>query len=423
MNKSKWDDLRRRAESILGTSPGRDPEPGEYDILRLIHELEVHQVELEIQGEELRQKNVELVEIGERYMQLYQRAPVGFVSLNVKGRVLEANQAALEMLELPKSKIKNRGFSNLVHSEDQLDFLEILGKVNRVPSEKARGELRFMKAGVAPFYVHVEINPLKNGMGEVQGWLVAFIDITRSKKAETELHEVCARLEDSQGQLKRLSARLLSAHEEERKRLAGELHDSIGQTLAAMKFSIENTLGNTKRGKAEEANSLLEQLVPVLQSAIDEVRNIYSGLRPAMLDDLGIISTLGWFCRQFMATFPNIHVELTIDIDEADMPDGLKICIFRIVQEALNNAAKHSSAEWVDLSLRGERGWVDLVVEDDGIGFDLEDLNSHPVNRPGVGLASMKERAELSGGALSVLSAHGTGTRIEVRWDTSRRQH
>jgi signal transduction histidine kinase len=263
------------------------------------------------------------------------------------------------------------------------------------------------------------VGPLKNGLGKVEGWLVAFVDIERSKKAESELQKACTRLEDSQKQLKTLSARLLSAQEEERKRIAGDLHDSFGQTLVAMKFRIEHTLGNARKGKSEEATALLEQLVPILQDAIDEVRNIYSGLRPAMLDDFGIVATIGWFCREFAGAFPNIHVEAGIDIEESDIPDSLKIVIFRIVQEALNNAARHSGAEWVDLSLKGERGWIGLVVEDDGIGFDAKNGDSWRMERAGIGLASMKERAELSGGSLSISSIKGTGTRIEVNWDTN----
>jgi len=239
---SKWDDLRRRAESILAQAPNPDRRLGQENILRLIHELEVHQVELEVQGEEVRLKNIELQEVLQRYTELYHRAPAGFVSLNVKGRVIEANQAAVEMLGLSKSALKKMGFSRLVYLEDQVKYMEILGRLNRVPRERTRGDLRLMKGGVAPFYAHVEMAPLKNGLGEVVGWLVAFYDISRSKKAEYELQEVCARLEESQKQLKNLSARLLSAQEEERKRIAAELHDSFGQSLAAMKFSIEHAL-------------------------------------------------------------------------------------------------------------------------------------------------------------------------------------
>jgi PAS domain S-box-containing protein len=414
---SRWDALRKRAEEMLGAKPDLDGKRVEHDILRLIHELEVRHVELEIQGEELRAKNLELQEVLHRYSELYHKAPAGFVTLDVKGEIIEANNAAVEMLGLSRKSLVQMGFARLLHTEDRKKYVEILAELNGIPGGRARGELRLMRGRSTPFYAHVEVAPHKSAMGKMQGWLVAFIDISRSKNAENKLQEVCSRLEESQSRLKRLSARLLSAQEEERKRIAGELHDSIGQTLAAMKFSIEHSLGNNPVCKPEEATAMLDRLIPILQNAIEEVRNIYSGLRPVMLDDFGIIATLGWFCRQFAASFPGIHVELTIDIEEKDVPDGLKIVIFRIVQEALNNAAKHSHAEWVDLTLRGERGWVDLIVEDDGIGFSRQAPSQKSDDRAGIGLASMRERAELSGGVLSITSGVGTGARIEVKWD------
>ncbi|MGA2226588.1 MAG: ATP-binding protein, partial [Syntrophobacteraceae bacterium] len=166
---------------------------------------------------------------------------------------------------------------------------------------------------------------------------------------------------------------------------------------------------------------LLGQFIPIIQDAIVEVRNIYTGLRPTILDDLGIIATIEWFCREFRAAFPNLRVETVTMIKEEDVPETLKIVIFRIIQEALNNAARHSQAEWVNLSLvSGQRG-VNLTIEDNGIGFDVKAL-AQDKELEGMGLAGMKERAELSGGTLFVESTTGHGTRIHATWDIQARQ-
>jgi signal transduction histidine kinase len=195
-----------------------------------------------------------------------------------------------------------------------------------------------------------------------------------------------------------------------------ELHDSFGQTLAAMKFSIENAIGKNRMQDPDETFRLMGRLIPIIQNAIVEVRNIYTGLRPTILDDLGIIATIEWFCREFRAVFPNLHVETVTTIEEEDVPKALKIVIFRIIQEAFNNAARHSRAKCVDLSLvRGRRG-IDLTIEDNGIGFDVKALALEKEPK-GMGITGMKERVELSGGTLSIESTTGLGTRIRATWE------
>ena len=412
----KWKELRKRTEKIFDQRAFHAENWSEADILHLIRELEVHQIELEIQGEELSLKNQELKELLHRYAELYHRAPTGFISLNNKGVIVESNQAASEMLGLARASLKHRGFSCLIYSMDRQKYFEFLSELNKIPRGKARGELRLLRDSAEPFYVHIEMAPLKNDRGETQGCLVALIDISPRKRAEEALREACGQLEESRRKFKGLSARLLSIQEEERRRIAMELHDSIGQTLAAMKFSIENAIGKNRMQDHEEAFHLLGRLIPIVQNAIAEVRNIYTGLRPAILDDLGIIATIEWFCREFRAVFPNLHVETVTMIEEEDVPEALKIVIFRIIQEALNNAARHSQAAWVNLSLvRGQRG-IDLTIEDNGIGFDVKTL-AQEKEPNAMGLTGMKERAELSGGALFVESTRGLGTRIHATWE------
>lgn len=220
----------------------------------------------------------------------------------------------------------------------------------------------------------------------------------------------------SQSRMKELSAQLLVAQETERKRIAQQMHDSIGQSLSAIKFSIEETLETTRGAVPPDRMRPLETAVLLIQEVVNEVRRIQRNLRPAMLDDLGILATLAWFCRDFQSIYGGISVDSEITIEEGDVPAPLKIVIFRIVQEAFNNVAKHSRATHVRMVLRRSADQaLELDIEDDGRGFDVDECLSTAGLR-GLGLSSMSERSELSGGLFRIESTQGKGTRIRVAW-------
>jgi signal transduction histidine kinase len=235
------------------------------------------------------------------------------------------------------------------------------------------------------------------------------VDITEQKRAEQALR-------DSEEELRRLSTRLLHVQEDERKRIARELHDSIGQSLAAIKFVAENALSRIRQGEHSPGVSVLESLIPLVQQAGDEVRRIHTDLRPSLLDDLGIVSTISWFCREFGKLYEGIHIEKTVEIEEWAVPEPLKIVIFRVMQEALNNVAKHGGATRAVVTLRQKDGNIDLAVQDDGHGFNMTDIIKKKKLSRGFGLTNMKERTELSGGTFTVDSRPGRGTVIRATW-------
>ncbi len=154
----------------------------------------------------------------------------------------------------------------------------------------------------------------------------------------------------------------------------------------------------------------------MLQEAIEETRRIQMNLRPSILDDLGILATIGWFCREYESTYSAIRIREEIDIKEEEVADSLKTVIFRVLQEALNNIAKHSKADLVHLSLREMEGRIELVLKDNGQGFDLEKVLGSESPKRGLGLTSMRERTELSGGSFAIESAEGKGTIIRASW-------
>ncbi|MEJ2366347.1 MAG: sensor histidine kinase, partial [Deltaproteobacteria bacterium] len=245
--------------------------------------------------------------------------------------------------------------------------------------------------------------------GEVEYLSGVFFDITGRKLTDEALRE-------SEKELRFLSTELLNAQERERARFARELHDGIGQSLSTMKVRVE-TLAKIARSDVNRIQvEDLENLVPIICQTIEEVRNTSMDLRPSTLDSLGILPTIDWFCREHQTSYPSMQIEKRIDIRETDVPDHLKIVIYRIVQEAFNNAARHSEAEILRISLDKTDVEIRLAVQDNGQGFDLEDLLSADAERRGFGITSMKERTELSGGSFSIESGIGKGTTIRATW-------
>ena len=156
----------------------------------------------------------------------------------------------------------------------------------------------------------------------------------------------------------------------------------------------------------------------MIREGMEEARRIQMDLRPSVLDDLGILAALSWLCRNFEATYSHIHIEKQTHIQEEEVPLPLKTPIYRISQEALNNIAKHSKADLARLSLKKIEDKIELKIEDNGTGFDLEKILSQDRDKRGLGLNSMRERTELSGGTFDVESTKGKGATIRASWPT-----
>ena len=248
-----------------------------------------------------------------------------------------------------------------------------------------------------------------NEDGQIEYISGVFFDINEYKRTEEALRK-------SEKELRILSSQLLTAEETERKRIARELHDGIGQALSAIKFRVENTIEEFR--KAPQASNIesLEPIIPLTQKTIEEVRRIVKDLRPSILDDLGILATIAWFCREFQNIYSTVSIASEITVTEKEIPVSLKTYLYRIMQEALNNVARHSQADLVRLCLQKTNGKIELLIEDNGQGFNYGKAVYHKDSLKGFGLASMKERAELSGGTCTIKSARGEGTSIRVLW-------
>ncbi len=252
----------------------------------------------------------------------------------------------------------------------------------------------------------------KNEKGEVQGVFAAARDITERKRAEEKLRE-------SEQLLRSLSFQLMTAQENERKRLSRELHDGLGQSLTAIKFKVETYLLEARKNLKKPPTQPLETVIPVIQESVREIRRIQTNLHPPILDDFGILATLEWLCREFGATYPKIRLEKQWLIQEDEVPDSIKMPIYRILQEALNNISKHSQADLVHLSLQKARNAIELKIQDNGQGFDMKPLFSEDRGTSGIGLASMRERTEQTGGDFTIESGRTQGTMIRISWPLS----
>lgn len=221
-------------------------------------------------------------------------------------------------------------------------------------------------------------------------------------------------LRHSEEELRMLSGQLMSIQETERKRIAADLHDGIGQSLSVIKLSIEQAAYSLGKGATKEAAEALQQLAPRVKDAIVEIRRISMDLRPSTLDDLGILPTLSWFFREFEAAARGITVDRSITAIEADIPAPLKVVIFRILQEAVSNIVKHANASCIRFGLEKDNDTLIFRVEDNGRGFDT--VAFHETPSEGLGLRSVQERARLSGGHYQMRSVPRQGTSIRIAW-------
>jgi len=235
-------------------------------------------------------------------------------------------------------------------------------------------------------------------------------EIKRRCEAEESLRK-------SKLELEALSDRLVTAQEEERKRIAQDLHDSVGQGMSAIKYSLERANLLARRDAAEEAIHVVGNAIERTQGVIDEVRAISMNLRPAALDDLGAVSAIRSFCRDWRQVYSTVTVDADLAVLDKDIPPGIVTNVYRAVQESLNNVARHAQAQRVRVSMRIASGKLVVKIQDDGVGFRIDSEAREGHARPALlGLRGLRERTERSGGSCKVTSAPGRGTTVRLEW-------
>lgn len=332
----------------------------------------------------------------------------GAVTLGIDGTILYCNKRFSDVVKTSAEKVIGSQINDFIMPADRPGFESTL-KTGSQPYGRVELVLRAQDGSSVP--VCVSFNPLKDDEGHAI--CIVITDLTEHKQAERALRE-------SEKQLRALSAELLKAQENERKRIAQELHDGLQQVLTAIKFKVESFLQGTDENAGILDVQPLRSIIPIIQESVREINRIQTNLRPPVIDDLGVLAAVSWLSRRFEEMYSNIRIERRIEIREEDIPDSLKMVIYRVLQEALNNVVKHSHADRVDIAFQKSDTRIELVVRDNGRGFDVGETLSRG-HRIGLGLVGMRERAENSGGVLKLQSAPGKGTHVKVAWPLSSR--
>jgi len=254
-------------------------------------------------------------------------------------------------------------------------------------------------------------NELEQIVQERTAELTITIQALEHEIAEHRQTEIALR--KSQVQLRELSRKILEAQENERKMVAQEIHDSIGGSLAAIKFALEEKLESMDQNPQPEVISL-EKIISYVDTTIKETRRISAHLRPSLLDDIGLLATISWFCREFGKLHPEMQIDQQLNVAENEVPEILKVVVYRVLQEALNNVGKHSEATRVRLQLHKEDNLLKLTVTDNGRGFDPAEKLSDATVASGLGLSGMRDRAELCDGKFEIISEKEKGTTLRI---------
>ncbi len=343
-----------------------------------------------------------LRESEEKFRILFQTAGSFIGVATPEGRLLEINAEAERITGWRRQEVLGGSFLELFVPEAYQEAVQ--GDMQKVlAGQETRGfemPLKLREGSERPFLWNV--NRLLGKEGEVLGVIAVGQDITARKRAEEELRE-------SEMKLRLLTSQILTAQENERKRISRELHDELGQSLTLLKLNLR--AAGKHLLEPVEVKEELGALSLYLDEVIDKVRRLSRALCPAILEDLGLVPALQYLINEFSKYYEINHHFSLKDLDHLFEKEA-QIIIFRIFQEALTNIAKHARATKVRLAVQESGGMVIFEVEDNGQGFEVVQTLSRPSMDKGLGLAALDERAKMLGGSLWIWSQKGQGTRI-----------
>jgi PAS domain S-box-containing protein len=444
--------LRRSAEERLARQVSeRGAATIEVDTARLVHELEVHQVELQMQNEELQRARVEVELALEKYTELYDFAPVGYFSVDQQGIIQEVNLTGAAMLGMARSSIVQRRLRGFASPTSRPVVDGFLKDVFASPGKQACEALLLTGAG-ASFWADLQASSeaLPNGgrnwcrlaisniaalkRGEEAQRRVESLaaanqeadrEIARRRAVEASLRaseqtqrELLAESRQLHAQLRSLTHQILLAQEEERKQISRQLHDEIAQILVGINVQL-SALSETAAIRPQALRRQVARTERLVAKSIDVVHRFARGLRPALLDDLGIASALRSLAKE-MAQRTDLRIEVAASGKIEALDTVRRTVLYRVAQEALTNVMRHAHARRVVVRLREIPGAVCLDVRDDGQSFAAGRILA--AKRGGhLGLVGMRERVEMVGGRFSVDSVPGKGTTVtaEVPFDSA----
>ncbi len=369
--------------------------------LELVAELQIYESELGTQNRELREAQQQLQESHNRYANLYDYAPVGYLTLNKTGHILSINLTGAILLGNERESLIGKPFTTCFSDIDHQAFIVYLQDIFSTTG-KSRIDLKIKNADEQLSFIRLE----STIMCDSSTCLMIMSDISQLKKTinlnRDLLHEN-----------RRLMKELFRIQEKERRILAFELHDELGQWLTAIRSENEVILNNTEKDSIISISAYA--IKECIQQMHEVIRSMLHKLRPVLLDTLGLSEALLDLKKQWCSHHPQTILEFKLECDLTKLSEPLSIVVFRLIQESLNNICSHSEATWAQISLCLEtvkNSAVDFLllhIEDNGKGYDINKKYS------GLGLLGMRERVIAMGGTLSVRSALNEGTEINIR--------
>ena len=337
----------------------------------------------------------------ERFRSVFECSAVGMALVGHDGRWAQVNRALCEMLGYSEQELLGTNFQSLTHPDDLEADLSYAQKVFTGQLRFYHMEKRYIHKQGHVVWVTLTASAVPDASGKVSYGIAQVQDITARKNAEATLRR-------DKEELHRLAGRLITVQEEERKRIARELHDDINQRLALVAVSLSNL-----NEDGPSLNSLTKQSFDKVRQEVSnlgkDVQELSHRLHSSKLEYLGLAAAAGGFCKEFSARH-NVEVLFTYDNIPRDLPTVISLSLFRVLQEALQNALKYSGTRQFEATLQGTSNEIHLRVHDSGVGFDSEST----VNRHGLGLISMNERMKLVDGQLSIDSKSQCGTTIHA---------
>jgi PAS domain S-box-containing protein len=402
----------------------------EADTARINHELEVHQIELEMQNAELQEASDKVETLLETYTDLYDFAPVGYFSVDEQGIILEVNLTGAALLGIERSLLVNRRLQGFVDPPSRRDLPAFLKKIF-ASAGKHICEIPLLNERGLPFWADIQATSADSRKGSRKWCRMAISDLTKLKHDE----EVRLRLEalsdanrelklenaqrqkaelalkNSEAQLRHLSRQLLVAHEDERKRISRELHDEIVQTLVGINVHLAALLVKTP-ANLKDLRKHIARTQQLVEKSVEIVHRFARELRPNVLDDLGLVPALNSYIKDFTKrTGLCVHFKAIAGVEELDSDQ--RTVLYRIAQSALTNVHKHARATEATVSIRKLPGAIQMEIHDNGKSFQVEKVLFAKRHKR-LGLLGSRERVEMIGGKFGVNSSPGKGTTISA---------
>ncbi len=402
-------DLRRRAETkIRKTSPRIPDEYRNQDAPTLVHELQVLRTELDMQNDELIRVQEELQVSRSQYVELYESIPVGYFTFDRSGIIQHVNSAGAAMVGVSAAQLKGSPFQKLTGYRNRETFRRFCASILENGATTHTCEIQLLQLADPLTYQTVLMIGGAVHAGSIAGHDIraVLLNITERKEGERRLEQQERDLQTGHRALQEMQTRVLTAQDDERRVLARELHDDCCQQVALLIMSIKTVQPLAAGEVIVRLRSITEQLTRLL----DTMRQLAHGLHPEHGESLDLKTLFEKYLDNFTA-LTSLAVTFQVEgVMHDHLPQPVRTCLFRILQEALHNTLKHAEASAVTVRLSGKSSGVELSIRDDGKGFDAGSKREDA----GLGLINLKERAQVLRGTLDILSRPAAGTTIQA---------